>query len=525
MTDAYAELVAQSKDLAVLQSCSAVLGWDQQTYMPKAGAAFRGEQLALLAKLCHQRLTDPRRGELLAAVEASDVMSDAESAEAANVREWRREYDRATKLPSRLVEELARVTTAAQEAWVEARTKSDFALFRPHLEAILKLKREEATHCRLKIDDLGLKEGPHPVSSNLQSSIQNFQLYDALLDEYEPGVTAAELKVLFAELTKELVPLVLAVADSPSKPDTSVLTREFDVDRQRWFAESAAAAIGFDFHAGRLDKTAHPFCSAFGPGDCRLTTRYNPRFFNEAFFGVLHEAGHGMYEQGLPTDRFGSPCGAYCSLGIHESQSRLWENQVGRSRPFWEHFLPRLKQAFPGTLDDVTLDGFVSAVNAVRPSLIRVEADEATYNLHIAVRFEVELALLSGDLSVADLPGAWNDRYEAVLGVRPTTDRDGCLQDIHWSFGGLGYFPTYTLGNLYAAQFMRRIHADVPDLDRATAAGGFSDILAWLRSRVHVHGRKHRASELCRRATGAPLSAAAFTSYLKQKIQDLYGVC
>lgn len=525
-TDAYAELVAHAKDLAVLQSCGSVLGWDQQTHMPKAGAALRGDQLALLAKLCHQRLIDPRRGDWLAVAEASDRARDPASAEAANVREWRREYDRATKLPSRLVEELARVTTLAQEAWAEARTTDTFATFRPHLEAILRLKREEASHCGAWNADVGLADKPASASSTPHSAPRNpHWLYDALLDEYEPGATAAALKTLFADLTKELVPLVLAAADSPTRPDTTVLTREFDPDRQRWFAESAAAAVGFDFHAGRLDKTAHPFCSAFGPGDCRLTTRYNPRFFNEAFFGVLHEAGHGLYEQGLPADRFGTPCGAYCSLGVHESQSRLWENLVGRSRPFWEHFFPRLRQAFPGTLDDVTADRFVAAVNAVKPSLIRVEADEATYNLHIAVRFELELALLSGDLAVADLPGAWNDRYEAVLGVRPPTDRDGCLQDIHWSFGGIGYFPTYTLGNLLAAQLMAAARTALPGLDADLTAGRFGGLLGWLRAEVHTHGRRYQPDALCRRATGDSLSATAFASHLRQKVGDLAGVC
>jgi carboxypeptidase Taq len=481
--------------------------------MPKGGAGFRGDQLALLAKLTHQKATDPRFGEWLSAVESSDLIRDPDSVEAANVRELRHTYDRATKLPSRLVEELARATTLGQEAWGEARAKDDFATFRPHLEAILKLKREEAEAV-----------SPSP-SAPLPPGERGARLYDALLDEYEPGATTADLKVLFADLTKELVPLVMAVADSPTRPDPAILTREFDVDRQRWFAESAAAAIGFDFHAGRLDKTAHPFCSAFGPGDCRLTTRYNPRFFNEAFFGVLHEAGHGMYEQGLPADHFGTPCGSYCSLGVHESQSRLWENQVGRSRPFWDHFLPRLKQAFPGTLDDVTPDQFQRAINAVKPSLIRVEADEVTYNLHIAVRFELEVALLSGDLLVPDLPGAWNERYEAVLGVRPPSDRDGCLQDIHWSFGGVGYFPTYTLGNLFAAQFMRAIQTAVPGVDAAMAAGDFTGVKRWLRDRIHSHGRRYRATELCRRATGSPLSAAPFTSYLKQKFGTLFGVC
>jgi carboxypeptidase Taq len=494
--DAYPELVRRVKETALLQSCSAVLGWDQQTYMPAAGADLRGEQLAVLAKLAHAQATDPRLGELLA---ACDGAFPPDSAEAANVREIRHGYGRSAKLPARLVEELARVTTAAQQAWQTAREADDFPRFRPHLEAVLRLKREEA-------DAVGWVA----------------RRYDALLDEYEPGCTAAELTALFANLTAELAPLVAAAA-RPAEP----VEGDFPADRQRLFAESAAAALGFDFTAGRLDTTAHPFCSAFGPGDCRLTTRYHPRRFADAFFGVLHEAGHGLYEQGLPADRFGTPGGSYCSLGVHESQSRLWENQVGRGRPFWRHFLPRLRQAFPAATAGLTADRFDAAINAVRPSLIRVEADEATYNLHVAVRFELELALLDGDLPAADLPGAWAEGVRKYLGLAVPSDRDGCLQDIHWSFGGVGYFPTYTLGNLLAAQLMRAattaVGADA--LDREFAAGNFRPLLEWLRTHVHAHGRRYRPGELCRRATGADLSAEPFLAYLRERLSRSCGVC
>ncbi len=494
--DAYPALVSHFRELSVLQSCSSALGWDQQTYMPKGGAAYRGEQLALLAKVCHARATDPRIDEWLNTAEVAP-----DSAEAANVREWRHGYDRATKLPAQLVEELALATSAAHEAWETARADDTFDTFRPHLSRVLELKKEEAQAVQ---------------SSTPHSALHNPHLYDALLDEYEPGCTTAELKTLFAELSAALVPLIRQLADRPLA-DTSCLRREFPIDRQKWFAESAAEAIGFDFRAGRLDTTAHPFCSTVGPGDCRLTTRYNPRFFNEAFFGVLHEAGHGLYEQGLPTEAFGTPCGSYCSLGVHESQSRLWENQVGRSAAFWQHWFPRLKQAFPGTLSDVTADTFVNAVNAVSPSLIRVEADEATYNLHIAIRFELEVALIGGDLSVADLPGAWNDAYEKSLGVRPPSDATGCLQDIHWSFGGFGYFPTYTLGNLLAAQLFATATAVLPDLNTSIARGDCAPLLNWLREHIHRHGRRFRAGELCRNATGVPLTAKPFLTYLSGK--------
>lgn len=500
--ESYAELVRRSKELGVLNSCAAVLGWDQQTYMPPAGAGLRGDQMAFLASLAHQKFTDPKVGELLAAVEGSDLVSDPQSDAAANARELRRAYDRATKLPQRLVEELARVTTAAQQAWQEAKPRSDFAGFRPHLEKVIALKREEAQ---------AVGHQGHP--------------YNALLDEYEPGATAEELKEVFAGLTAELAPMVQRIVAGPRKPDRSVLERDYPVDRQKVFAEAAAGAFGFDFTAGRLDTTAHPFCSGFGPGDCRITTRYNPRFFSEAFFGVLHETGHALYEQHLPAAHFGTPLGSACSLGIHESQSRLWENQVGRGGPFWDHFFPRLKQTFPAALAGVARTDWVFAVNDVRPSLIRVEADEATYNLHIALRFEIELGLVSGDLPVGDLPGAWNDRFKALLGLDVPDHARGCLQDIHWSFGGVGYFPTYTLGNLYAAQLMAAARKDLDGLDDDFRRGEFSRLREWLTDKVHRHGQRFRAGELCRRATGEPLSPRPLLSYLREKYQPLYGAC
>ncbi|AMV30218.1 Thermostable carboxypeptidase 1 [Gemmata sp. SH-PL17] len=502
-SEAYAELVRRSKELGVLNSCAGVLNWDHQTYMPRNGGALRGEQMAFLASLSHQKFTDPKVGELLSAVEASDLVRDPESDAGANVRELRRGYDRATKIPQALVEELARVTTQAQQVWEQAKKKNDYPSFRPLLEQVVKLKREEA-------NAVGFKEHP----------------YNALIEEYEPGTTVAELKTLFAGLTAELAPLVRKIVASPKQPDKSVLEREFPIDRQKVFAEAAAVAIGFDFHSGRLDTTAHPFCSGFGPGDCRITTRYNPRFFNEAFFGVLHETGHAMYEQNLPADHFGTPLGVACSFGIHESQSRLWENQVGRGRPFWDHFYPRLQQTFPSALTDVSKDAFYFAINDVRPSLIRVEADEATYNLHIALRFELELALLSGDLTTGDLPGAWAERFEALLGLKVPDDARGCLQDIHWSFGGIGYFPTYTLGNLYAAQLMDAVRREFGDgIEEDFRRGDFTRLKGWLNQHVHRHGQRYRAGELCQRATGAPLSPKPFLSYLNEKFSALYGVC
>jgi carboxypeptidase Taq len=497
---AYADLLRRTREVRLLDSCAGVLGWDERTYMPRAGAELRGDQMALLARLSHEMATDPAVGELLAAVEGSELVR-SDGAAAANARELRRNYDRAVKLPKALVEELARVTSQAQGVWQEARSANDFPKFLPWLERLVTLKRQEA-------EAVGYQGHP----------------YNALLDAYEPGATAEEITRVFADLAAELVPLVAAVAESSRKPDTAVLHRDYPIERQRQFSQAAARAIGFSFEAGRLDETTHPFCSGIGPGDCRLTTRYNPSFFNEAFFGTLHEAGHGLYEQGLPREAFGSPLGEAASLGVHESQSRLWENQVGRGRPFWDHFFPLAQEAFPAALKGATLDEFLFAVNDVRPSFIRVEADEATYNLHIILRFELEQALLTGDLKPADVPGAWNERFQRMLGLDVPDDRRGCLQDIHWSMGGLGYFPTYTLGNLLAAQFMAQARADLPGLDDDFRRGEFGRLLGWLRENIHRHGQRYRPSQLCERITGKPLSHRPLVAYLREKYGPMYGL-
>jgi carboxypeptidase Taq len=492
---AYDELIRRVKDYHLLASCASVLGWDERTYMPREGSAHRAEQMALLARLTHEMATAPQIGELLAGLKEDD------GPEGANVREVRRAYERAVKLPRELVEELARTATRAQQVWQEARAADDFAAFRPWLEKLVGLKRQEA-------DAVGYREAP----------------YDALLDEYEPGATTAEITAVFAALRRDLAPLVQAIAASGRHSPREVLERDYPVEGQRAFGEAAARAVGFDFDAGRLDVTTHPFCSGIGPGDCRLTTRYNPRHFNESFFGILHEAGHGLYEQGLDPEHFGTPLGSACSLGIHESQSRLWENQVGRGRPFWEHFFPKAQQTFPQALGDVSLDQFVFAINDVRPSFVRVEADEATYNLHIILRFELEQALVSGDLKPADVPGAWAEKFRRSLGLTPPSDKLGCLQDIHWSMGGLGYFPTYTLGNLYAAQFMEQARQDLGDLDGDARRGEFGRLKGWLNEKVHRPGQRYRAGELCQRVTGKPLSHKPLIAYLRAKYAPLYGI-
>jgi carboxypeptidase Taq len=469
--------------------------------MPRRGAAHRGQQMGLLARLAHEMMTARAVGELLAVLHYSDLLKDPDSEVAANVREIRRHYERAVKLPKELVEEMARVTSQAQQVWQQARKDDDWLAFQPWLEKIVALKRQEA-------QAVGYEDAP----------------YDALLDEYEPGATTAEVTRLFAGLRDELAPLIEAVRASGRRPAVELLHREYPVERQQIFAQAAAAAIGFDFDSGRLDVTTHPFCSGNGPGDCRLTTRYNPRHFNEAFFGVMHEAGHGIYEQNLNHEHFGEPLGSPASLGIHESQSRLWENQVGRGRPFWEHFFPRARQVFLDALRDVTLDEFYFAINDVQPSFIRVEADEATYNLHIILRFELEQALITGTLAVADVPAAWNEKCRQVLGLTPPTNALGCLQDIHWSGGGIGYFPTYTLGNLYAAQFMEAARRDLGYLDADSRRGEFGRLKRWLNEKVHQPGQRWRAGELCRRVTGEPLSCRPLMTYLRGKYAPLYNL-
>jgi carboxypeptidase Taq len=498
----YDELVSSLKRTGLLGSCSNVLGWDEQTYLPLGGAGLRADQLSLLAGMIHERATSPRVGELLTELEQSGDLGDDNSAMAVNVAESRHAYDRATKLPRALVEELSRVTTLSQQAWVEARKNSDFAAFLPWLEQVVKLKREEA-------QAIGYGDGVP---------------YDALLDDYEPGATTADIEAVFTPLREELVPLVAAIHDSGREPDGSIITRSYPVEAQREFGTSAAEEIGFDFTKGRLDVAAHPFCSGFGPGDCRLTTRYDEHHFPGAFFGVLHEAGHGMYEQGLDPEAFGTPMGYSTSLGIHESQSRLWENFVGRGRAFWSHFYVPAQQAFPAALGDVSVDDFHAAINDVRPSFIRVESDEVTYNLHIMLRFELEQPLVSGDLQPADVPSAWNEKFSSFFGIIPDTDANGCLQDIHWSGGGIGYFPTYALGNMYAAQFFDAAAEELGDLDEQFARGEFAPLKKWLNENIHQRGRQYRANRLVEVVTGQSLSHAPLMKHLHARFGALYGL-
>lgn len=501
-TATYEKLVGQLKELALLRSCGAVLGWDEQTNLPPKGAEHRANQLAMISGLSHDRGTSKELGELLDELSDPASVGGEETVAYANVRDARRAYDRSVKLPKELVEELTRATTLSQNAWVESRKKKDFSTFQPWLEKIIDLKREEA-------DALGSPTGVK---------------YDALIEDYEPGATAAEIQGVFTPLRESLVNLVTAIRESSAKPDISILERLYPTAEQKKLSLEAATKIGFDFDSGRLDIAAHPFCSGIGPGDCRLTTRYDEHHFPGAFFGTLHEAGHGIYEQGLKDEDFGLATGEACSLGIHESQSRMWENLVGRSRAFWEFFYSQAQQTFPNAIGDVHLDDFYAAINDVRPSWIRVEADEVTYNLHIMLRFELEQALIGGDLDVADVPAAWNEKFTDYFGITPTDDSIGCLQDVHWGAGLIGYFPTYSLGNMYASQFFEKAQEDLGDLDAMFAQGEFIPLKEWLNKNIHEHGRRYYAPKLVQVVTGKPLSAEPLLNHLRSKFGAVYGL-
>ena len=494
------DVIQHAREIVLLESVVATMEWDERTHMPAAGGAYRAEQMALLSGMIHERRSSPKFGEALDAASAEVSELPRHHDDAATVRVLKRDYDKATKLPQRLVEELAKNSIEGQQAWVESRKASDFSILQPFLEQSVRLKREEAQ---------ALEHGDC--------------LYDALLDCYEPHERTDRVRKTFSSLRKELVGLLEAVAGSRNEPAVEVLSRAYPVEQQQAFGRHAAKQIGFRFDQGRLDTTKHPFCESLGPNDVRLTTRYDERFFPSAFFGTLHEAGHGIYEQGLRKEHFGLPPGKYCSMAIHESQSRLWENFVGRSEAFWEHFFPKAKEAFPEALRDTNASNFFAAINRVKPSLIRVEADEVTYNLHIIIRFELEQALIEGELQVADLPEAWNTKYSESLGITPPDDGDGVLQDIHWSAAAIGYFPTYALGNLYAAQFFAQASHELGDLDDLFRGGDFRPLLEWLTKKIYSRGQCYTAAELVKEVTKQELSEQPLVEHLRAKLQRVYG--
>ncbi len=486
---AYTQLCEIASEIALLESTSATLGWEQETYMPPDALDHRARQIGYLTGKGHSLFTAKKFRLLLDQCEAKP--EDLTPTAKANVREWRRLVNRATKLSSKLVEEFSEVTTHAKSAWVQARRDSDFKTFAPHLDKILKLTLKKA-------ERWGYAAEP----------------YDALLDEYEPAAKAADIGTLFETLRPQLADIAKqAVARSAGVP-ANILAGDYPIEKQQQLNREIAESIGFDFNAGRIDTTTHPFCTKLGPRDTRLTTRYDERDFTSSLFGVLHEAGHGMYEQGLPAADYGFPSGTAVSLGIHESQSRLWENHVGRSTAFWKHWLPRVKEIFPAFT--LSLEDFLRGVNRSEFSFIRVEADEATYDLHIILRFDIERRLLNRELKIKDLPAAWNEAFHSSFGMTPPDAAHGCLQDIHWSMGGLGYFPTYTLGNLNAAQLFNAANK-TDAIRQASDQANYKPLLTWLQTNVHSQGSTLAPRDLMQSATGKPTDAHWHLDHLRQR--------
>lgn len=491
--DAFA---ARMRELSDLHGIAGLLGWDEQTMCPPGGRAARAEHHATLAAIAHQRLVDPAYGD---AIEAAGALADLTEAQRAMVREARRARDRATRLPESFVRALAEQRSATNRAWEHARTTRDFADYRPDLERLVALKVEEA--------DLLRGDGAR---------------YDALLDDFEPGMRLARLQPLLEDLRDRLVPFAQRLLDAPPA-DVSVLQRGFAADAQERFSLRVLEDLGFDFERGRQDLSTHPFTGGTAPGDVRLTTRIWEDWLPACLYATVHECGHGLYEQGIdPSLWRTSVCGAP-SLGLHESQSRFYENVLGRSLAFWERYLPIARTFFPGQLDDVDAAAMQRAVCAVARTPIRVESDEVTYNLHILLRFELEVELIEERLAVADLPAAWNERMERYVGYVPRDDLEGVMQDVHWSEGYLGYFPTYTLGNLHSAAIREAMLRDL-DLDAAIREGDFASVLGWLRERIHARGAVPLGEDLMEEATGRPLGADAFMAYLEERYGALYGV-
>lgn len=500
MPDKWKKLKGRLAQVSNVQRASAVLSWDQQTFMPPLGAAARAEQLTTLDKIAHELYTSDVIGQLLEDLAPEAAQKEYDSDEASLIRVASRDYQRLRRIPSTLVEEISRSSALAIEAWEKAKAHSNFKTFQPHLEKIVDLEIELANR-------IGFKE----------------RIYDALLDQYEPGMTTGQVQAIFDEIKPELIGLVQAIRARLNAVDDSCLHREYDPQRQWDFGIEVIRRLGFDFRGGREDRSVHPFTTVFGAGDVRLTTRVDPRFLSSALFGSLHECGHALYDQGFRPELELTPLADGASFGVHESQSRLWENLVGRSQEFCKYFFPRMRQVFPEQLSDQDVESFYRAVNKVEPSLIRMDADEVTYNLHIMLRFEIENMLVEEKLRVADVPEVWNAKTKEYLGLVPPNDADGVLQDIHWSLASLGYFPTYSLGNLFSVQLFDRAKQDVPDVMHQIERGEFAGLLGWLRENVHKHGRKFTMEELAVRCTGEPLQSRSYLRYLKDKYGEIYG--
>ena len=494
-----ADLKSRLLEISDLAGTSAVLSWDHSTYMPKGGADASGQQSALMSRLLHERRTDPALGRLVEQLTPYAESLPPDSDDAALIRVTARDFAKAVRVPAAFVERASQHASASYDAWTRARPGNDFASMRPLLERTLDLSCEYAEFF-----------APYR------------HVIDPMIDDADEGMTCASVQSLFAELRAALVPLVRAICDRPPADDRC-LHANFAEAPQLDFGLRLATAFGYDLDRGRLDRTHHPFCTRFSGGDVRITTRVYPDDITQALFSTLHEAGHGMYEQGVAAALDGTPLGSGTSAGVHESQSRLWENVVGRSRGLWQHLYPQLRATFPQQLGDVPLDTFYRAINKVERSLIRTEADEVTYNLHIILRFDLEIEMLQRRLAVRDLPEAWRARYQSDLGISPPDDRDGCLQDVHW-YGGLigGAFHSYTIGNVLSAQFHAAALRAHPEIPQEIAAGRFGTLEEWLGRNLYRHGRKFKADEIVRRATGEPMTIRPYMDYLARKYGELY---
>jgi carboxypeptidase Taq len=495
------ELKKRLVELSHLSSALSVLHWDLEVNMPPKGAPLRAATISELSGMLHAKFITIDHDNLLSDLKKK-VDSEEETGDTAVIINniWR-DYIREKKLPGDFVREMAETTSRAQIEWIKARQQSNFKLFEPWLKKIVDLKRKEA-----KL--IGYKESP----------------YDALLDAHEPGMTTAEAAQILNDLKDFLVPFLKRIKASKKKINRKKLEGKFPIPDQKAFNELIAREIGFDLEAGKIDISAHPFTITFNPSDVRFTTRYDEHDLGVAIGSTIHEAGHGMYEQGLLAEHFGTPLSEAISLGVHESQSRLWENMVGKSPEFWNYMYAKLRKAFPKPFSKISVQEFYDALNLVTPSLIRVEADEVTYNLHIIIRFEIEKELIEGSIEVKDAPNVWNDKVKNYLGLKVPNNAEGILQDVHWSHGAFGYFPTYSFGTMYAAQFFATLEKDIPDIKKKISNGEFKSVLNWLRKKIHIHGKRFTADELSKEVTGESLNAQYFKDYITKKFSKIYNL-
>jgi carboxypeptidase Taq len=503
VTKTYEELKTRLAEIHDLRMARAILGWDQHTKMPPGGGEVRAEQLGTLDRFSHELFIDDEIGRLLEQLREHEESAGYDSDEASLIRITRREYEKAKRVPGELRAEMTKAGATALPAWVEAREKSDYSIFLPYLE-----KNVELTHRYIEcFDGMGFESE-----------------YDVLLDDFDEGMTADEVRVVFDELKRELVPLIAQIGENADRADDSSLRGDFPIEKQRAFSLEVLERLGFDHERWRLDPTIHPFAMSAGITDIRLTTRYDETDLGVSLFASIHEFGHGFYEAGVDPAFERTPLAAVTSMSLHESQSRMWENLVGRGLPAWRFFFPKLQAAFPAQFGDVELNTFYGAINKVEPSLIRVEADEATYNMHIILRFELEQEILSGELPLEDLPEAWNSRMAEYLGVEVPDDTRGVLQDIHWSGGAIGYFPTYSLGNVVSVQLWDKARGELPDLDAQFEQGEFGELAGWLRENLHRHGRKYTSKEMLERITGGGMDPGPYIRYLRSKLGEIYGL-